>query len=64
MISLDIVLDLFDKMILSILLYGSEIWGYEYIDSIEIFYRNFLKYILRLNKLLAAWYMERQEENL
>ena len=47
---IDIVLDLFDKMILPILLYGSEIWGYENLDSIEVFYRTFLKYILRLNK--------------
>ena len=47
---IDIVLDLFDKMILPILLYGSEIWGYENLDSIEVFYREFLKYILRLNK--------------
>ena len=46
---IDIVLDLFDKMILPILLYGSEIWGYENLDSIEVFYRTFLKYILRLN---------------
>ena len=47
---IDIVFDLFDKMILPILLYGSEIWGYENIECIEIFYRKFLKYILRLNK--------------
>merc|ERR1712179_26199 len=47
---IDIVFDLFDKMILPILLYGSEIWGHEDTKSIEIFYRKFLKYILRLNK--------------
>ena len=47
---INIVLDLFDKMILPILLYGSEIWGYENIDNIEIFYRKFLKNTLRLNK--------------
>ncbi|CAL4075680.1 unnamed protein product, partial [Meganyctiphanes norvegica] len=45
----DIVLDLFDKMILPILLYGCEIWGFEDIDCIEIFYRKFLKYVLRVN---------------
>ena len=38
----DIVLDLFDKMILPILLYGCEIWGYEDIQQIEVFYRYFL----------------------
>ena len=47
----DIVLDLFDKMILPILLYGCEIWGYSNnIECIEVFYRKFLKYTLRLNK--------------
>ena len=46
---IDIVLDLFDKMILPILLYGSEIWGFENLESIEIFYRKFLKYILKVN---------------
>ena len=31
---IDIVLDLFDKMILPILLYGCEIWGFEHLDPI------------------------------
>merc|ERR1712013_769956 len=46
---LDIVLDLFDKMILPVLLYGCEIWGLEKLEkleNIEIFHRKFLKYIL------------------
>ena len=47
---IDIVLDLFDKMILPILLYGCEIWGFENLESIEIFYRKFLKYILKVNR--------------
>ena len=46
---IDIVLDLFDKMILPILLYGCEIWGFENLENIEIFYRKFLKYILKVN---------------
>ena len=50
----DIVTDLFDKMILPILLYGCEIWGYEDIECIEVFYRKFLKYILRLNIQTAS----------
>ena len=45
----DIVFDLFDKMIIPILLYGCEIWGYENVDCLEIFYRKFLKYVLKLN---------------
>ena len=46
---IDIMLDLFDKMILPILLYGCEIWGFENVESIEIFYRKFLKYTMKLN---------------
>ena len=33
-----------------VLLYGCEIWGYEDLEKIEVFYRKFLKEILRLNK--------------
>ena len=50
---IDIVLDLFDKMILPILLYGCEIWGFENLESIEVFYRKFLKYILKVNSQTA-----------
>ena len=39
--------ELFDKIVLPILLYGAEIWGYEYCDSIEVvqitFYRRFFR---------------------
>ena len=49
----DILFDLFDKMILPILLYGCEIWGFENLDCIDFFYRTFLKYVLRLNKQTA-----------
>ena len=45
----DIMLELFDKMIMPILLYGCEIWGYSNIDCLEIFYRKFLKDVLKLN---------------
>ena len=46
----DISLDLFDKLDLPILLYGCEVWGFENIDQIDVFYRKFVKYILKLNK--------------
>ena len=46
----DITLDLFDKMIVPILLYGCEIWGFEDVGLIEVFYRKFLKYVLKVNK--------------
>ena len=46
----DIHLDLFDKMIMPILLYGSEIWGYGNIEPLELFYRKFLKRMLGIHQ--------------
>ena len=43
-------------MILPILLYGSEIWGFETekkLESIEVFFRKFLRYILKVNDQTA-----------
>ena len=40
----DIMLDLFDTMILPILLYGSEVRGFENVERIEVFFRKVLKY--------------------
>ena len=50
-LSIDITCDLFDKIVLPILLYGCEVWGFENLKHIEIFYRNFLRRILKVNKL-------------
>ena len=47
---IDVQIELFDKTVLPILLYGSEVWGFsKNIEQIEIFYRKFLKGILRIN---------------
>jgi hypothetical protein len=46
----DIHLELFEKMITPILLYGCEIWGSGNIEPLEIFYRNFIKRILGIAK--------------
>ena len=46
---IDIHLDLFDKCILPILLYGSEIWGFSNIQNIETFHIQYCKYILKIN---------------
>ena len=46
---IDIYLNLFDTMVMPILLYGCEIWGYSNITKIEIFYKDFLKSTLKLN---------------
>jgi hypothetical protein len=41
-LSIECQLDTFDKTILPILLYGSEIWGFENIDIIERIHLHFL----------------------
>ena len=45
---IDVVLDLFDKTVLPVLLYGCEVWGHTNIVSLEIFYRKFLKIVLHV----------------
>ena len=47
---LDIFLNLFDTIVLPILLYSSEVWGYEDLEILETFYRVFLKNTLKLKK--------------
>ena len=48
-IPIDIALELFNHMVLPILLYGSEIWGFQNITQIEVLYRKFLKCLLHVN---------------
>ena len=43
---IDIALQLFDQLVLPVLLYWSEVWCFTKIDQIEIFYRKFLKKLL------------------
>ena len=49
-LSIECQLDMFDKTILPILLYGSEIWGFENIDIIERVHLRFCKLILYLKQ--------------
>ena len=45
-----IKLDLFNSMVLPILMYGCEIWGFNRADPVERFYLSFLKSILGVKK--------------
>ena len=47
---IDIQFQLFDKLVISVLLYGCEIWGYQNLDKIELFHRTFLKQVLKISK--------------
>ena len=38
---IDVQCQLFDHLVLSILLYGSEVWGYEDLLQIDVFHRKF-----------------------
>ena len=46
-LSVDTQCHLFDHLVLPVLLYGSEVWGYE---QIEVFHRKFLRKFLLVNK--------------
>ena len=47
---IDIQCQLFDHLVLPILLYGSEVWGYEDLLQVEVFHRKFLRLILHVNR--------------
>ena len=47
---MDIQLELFDYLVLPILIYGCEIWGYENISILDKLHLKFLKYILCLKQ--------------
>ena len=47
---IDIILELFDKCVVPILLYGSEVWGWSNLRELEIFHRSFLRLIFRTYK--------------
>lgn len=51
----DIQIDLFEKTIKPILLYGSEIWGYGNIDIIERVQLKYLKFIFNLKKTTPSY---------
>ena len=47
---IDIQCELFDKLVVPVILYGSELWGFTAFEMLEVFFRKFLKNILKLNK--------------
>ena len=52
---IDCQLDLFDKIVIPVLLYGCEIWGYENLELIERIHLKFLKFILGLKSSTPSY---------
>ena len=50
---IDLQCDLFNQLVLPIIVYGSEVWGFQKLDHIGIFHRSFLKQILKFNTSTA-----------
>ena len=53
---IDVQLDLFDKTILPIMIYGCEVWGYENVKILELIQLRFCKYILKVKKSTPNFY--------
>ena len=49
-LQMKIRLHFFDSLISPILLYGCELWGYENMKQNEVFYRNFVRRMLKIGK--------------
>ena len=49
-LSIDCQMDMFDKIVVPILLYGSEVWGFENFDMLERIHLKFCKYVLHLKQ--------------
>ena len=49
-LSIECQLEMFDKVVVPVLLYGSEVWGFENLDIIESVHLRFCKHILRLKQ--------------
>ena len=47
---LDLRLELFDSMVVPILLYGCEVWGFENFELIESLHLKYCKYIMKLSR--------------
>ena len=55
-LSLSCQIHLFQIIVIPILLYGCEIWGFENSEIMEKIQYDFCKYILKLNKKLLKYY--------
>lgn len=47
---IDTVIDLFHKLVLPVISYGCEVWGFENLDILDKFHLKFLRFVLKLRK--------------
>ena len=47
---IDIQLELFDRLVVPIMIYGSEVWGFENLKQIEAVHTQYCKHLLKLRK--------------
>ena len=52
-LSVEMQCDLYEKLVVPVLLYGTEVWGLRNTELIEKFERKFLKMVLKINKYTA-----------
>merc|ERR1739842_5179 len=57
-LNFEVSIELFERLIIPILLYGSEIWGYEDEKQIQTMYNKALRKFLRLHKSTSICMME------
>ena len=55
------MLDLFDKTVVPVLLYGCEVWGYENNIAVDMVFLKFCKYLLGKAAILIVWSMENSD---
>ena len=49
----DVICELYEKCVIPVLLYGSEVWGFSNLQDVEIFHRSFLRLVLKTFKFTA-----------
>ena len=61
---IDMQCKLFESMVIPVILYGCEIWGFQDIKMLEISYRKFLKKVLKLRPSISNCMVYGEVENL
>ena len=55
-LTIETQLELFETTIMPIALYGCEVWGHSNLQQVEVFYKRYVKYILKLGNCTPTSY--------